>query len=107
MPAVEALPQVRPRRVALGPAVRADQRLALARAAKRAGVSRFVFASSCSMYGASAGDEALDESAALRPLTPYAESKGLELELADALTEEAFEDNPKPARALVAELRDS
>ena len=52
-----------------------DGTVALARAAKRAGVSRFVFASSCSMYGAAAGDEALDESAALRPLTPYAESK--------------------------------
>jgi phosphohistidine phosphatase SixA/8-oxo-dGTP pyrophosphatase MutT (NUDIX family) len=40
-------------------------------------------------------------------VSSYAESKGLELELADALTEEAFEDNPKPARALLAELRDS
>ena len=36
---------------------------------------RFVFASSCSMYGASGTDDALDEDAPLRPLTPYAESK--------------------------------
>jgi nucleoside-diphosphate-sugar epimerase len=49
--------------------------VALARAAKDAGVRRFVFASSCSMYGAADGDVALDESAPLRPLTPYAESK--------------------------------
>jgi nucleoside-diphosphate-sugar epimerase len=47
----------------------------LARAAKDAGVRRFVFASSCSMYGAADGDELLAEDAPLRPLTPYAESK--------------------------------
>lgn len=47
----------------------------LARAAKDAGVRRFVFASSCSTYGATLGDELLDEDAALRPVTPYAESK--------------------------------
>ena len=46
----------------------------LAKAAKTAGVSRFVFSSSCSMYG-SAGDDELDETAPLRPLTAYAESK--------------------------------
>jgi len=49
--------------------------LRLARAARDAGVRRFVFASSCSMYGASGTEDALDEQAALRPLTPYAESK--------------------------------
>jgi nucleoside-diphosphate-sugar epimerase len=37
-------------------------------------VSRFVFSSSCSTYG-SAGDDFLDESAALNPVTPYGESK--------------------------------
>jgi nucleoside-diphosphate-sugar epimerase len=47
----------------------------LARVAREAGVPRFVFASSCSMYGAAEGDEFLDEDAPLRPLTPYAESK--------------------------------
>jgi nucleoside-diphosphate-sugar epimerase len=46
----------------------------LARLAKRAGVSRFVFSSSCSNYGA-AGDAYLDESADFNPVTPYAESK--------------------------------
>jgi nucleoside-diphosphate-sugar epimerase len=62
--------------------------LHLAAQAKSAGVERFVFASSCSMYGAAAGDEVVDEGAPLRPLTAYAESKvkaeeGLSL-LADA-----------------------
>jgi nucleoside-diphosphate-sugar epimerase len=52
-----------------------DGTLALARAAKEADVQRFVFASSCSMYGAAEGDAALTEEAPLRPLTPYAESK--------------------------------
>lgn len=47
----------------------------LARLAKEAGVSRFLFASSCSMYGAADGGEVLDETAPLRPLTAYAVSK--------------------------------
>ena len=52
-----------------------DGTIALARAAKEAGVRRFVFASSCSMYGAAESGTALTEEAPLRPLTPYAESK--------------------------------
>ena len=40
--------------------VNRDGTLALARAAREAGVRRFVFASSCSMYGASGTDHALD-----------------------------------------------
>jgi nucleoside-diphosphate-sugar epimerase len=55
--------------------INCDATLSLARAAREAGVRRFVFASSCSMYGASGSDDALDEGAPLRPLTPYAESK--------------------------------
>lgn len=46
----------------------------LARAAKAAGVPRFLYASTCSVYGA-AGQDAVTESAAMRPVTPYAESK--------------------------------
>lgn len=46
----------------------------LAELAKQAGVKRFVFSSSCSTYG-SAGDDFLDESATLNPVTAYGESK--------------------------------
>ena len=46
----------------------------LAKLAKAAGVERFLFSSSCSLYGA-AGNDALDESAAFNPVTPYGESK--------------------------------
>jgi nucleoside-diphosphate-sugar epimerase len=46
----------------------------LAQAAKQAGVGRFVFASSCSNYGA-AGDEPVDEESELNPVTAYGESK--------------------------------
>jgi nucleoside-diphosphate-sugar epimerase len=47
----------------------------LARAAKRAGVARFLFSSSCSLYGAGNDTELLDESAGFAPVTPYGESK--------------------------------
>jgi nucleoside-diphosphate-sugar epimerase len=46
----------------------------LAKLAREAGVSRFVFSSSCSNYGA-AGDDFLDESSAFNPVTPYGVSK--------------------------------
>src|SRR5262249_1487843 len=52
-----------------------DASITLGRAARDAGVRRFLFASSCSMYGASGTDDTLGEDAPLRPLTPYAESK--------------------------------
>jgi nucleoside-diphosphate-sugar epimerase len=48
----------------------------VAKLAKTAGVKRFVFSSSCSTYGA-AGDAFLDESASLKPVTPYGDSKVL------------------------------
>jgi len=47
----------------------------LARLARRAGVARFLVSSSCSSYGAGAGDELLTEEAPLNPLTPYGHSK--------------------------------
>ncbi len=46
----------------------------LARLAKSVGVTRFVFASSCSNYGA-AGDAPVNETSALNPVTAYGVSK--------------------------------
>lgn len=51
-----------------------DASVRIAELAKAAGVSRFLFASSCSNYGA-AGEDFLDENAAFNPVTPYGESK--------------------------------
>jgi nucleoside-diphosphate-sugar epimerase len=54
--------------------VNLDGTLNLARMAKQAGVSRFLFSSSCSLYGA-AGSAAVAEDADQYPVTPYGESK--------------------------------
>jgi nucleoside-diphosphate-sugar epimerase len=54
--------------------VNLDGTLHLARTAKQAGVERFLFSSSCSLYGA-AGSRAVAEDADLYPVTPYGESK--------------------------------
>ncbi len=47
----------------------------LAELARAAGVERYVYSSSCSVYGAASPEDILDETAAFRPVTPYAESK--------------------------------
>jgi nucleoside-diphosphate-sugar epimerase len=61
----------------------------LAAMAKELRISRFVFSSSCSNYGA-AGDSVQDESAALNPVTAYARSKVMvERDLA-GLADEGF-----------------
>jgi len=54
--------------------VNLDGTARLARAAKEAGIERFLFASSCSLYGA-AGSQAVAEDAGLVPVTPYGETK--------------------------------
>jgi len=62
----------------------------LARCAKAAGVERFLYSSSCSVYGASSPDDVLDEQAPFNPVTPYGESKVLvERDLA-GLADDAF-----------------
>jgi nucleoside-diphosphate-sugar epimerase len=50
--------------------------VALAEKARAAGIRRFVYTSSCSVYGAGTGDF-LDETAAVNPQTAYAECKVL------------------------------
>jgi nucleoside-diphosphate-sugar epimerase len=61
----------------------------LAQLAKRAGVSRFLFSSSCSLYGAS-GDAFLDETAAFNPVTAYGESKVMVEQDVRRLADERF-----------------
>ena len=66
-----------------------DGSIALAKAAKTAGVQRFLFASSCSLYGAGS-DELLNEGAQFNPVTPYGKSKiGVEQALA-GLADDTF-----------------
>lgn len=61
----------------------------LADLAKAAGVPRFLFSSSCSLYGA-AGDEEITETAAFRPVTPYGRSKVLAERDIAALADDRF-----------------
>lgn len=66
-----------------------DASVGLAVAAKAAGVRRFLFASSCSLYGAGGGD-LLDETAAFNPVTPYGESKVRVEQEVSKLADESF-----------------
>lgn len=61
----------------------------LADLAKQAGVRRFLFASSCSVYGAS-GADFLDELSPVNPVTPYAHSKYLVEQYLAGLADDAF-----------------
>ncbi len=61
----------------------------LARAAKKAGVARFIFASSCSLYGAGGGGY-VAEGADFFPVTPYGESKVLVEQDVSKLADESF-----------------
>ncbi|MFN8258864.1 MAG: NAD(P)-dependent oxidoreductase [Bacteroidales bacterium] len=47
----------------------------LAELAKKAGVEKYIYSSSCSLYGIADGDHALDETADFNPVTAYAKSK--------------------------------
>ncbi|MEZ6019197.1 MAG: NAD(P)-dependent oxidoreductase [Planctomycetota bacterium] len=46
-----------------------------AQLAKQAGVQRFIFSSSCSLYGAAEGDELLTEESPMNPVTAYGKAK--------------------------------
>jgi nucleoside-diphosphate-sugar epimerase len=61
----------------------------VARLAKEAGVPRFLFSSSCSLYGV-AGEDILKEDAAFNPITPYGASKVLVEQDVSALADEHF-----------------
>jgi nucleoside-diphosphate-sugar epimerase len=63
--------------------------LRLARAAKQARVERFLFASSCSLYGA-AGSAAVAEDAELFPVTPYGEAKVVAEQELSLLADDSF-----------------
>src|SRR6185295_15903404 len=52
-----------------------DGSVRIAKAAKQAGVKRFVYASSCSVYGVGSGEEFLDETSPTNPQTAYANCK--------------------------------
>jgi nucleoside-diphosphate-sugar epimerase len=62
----------------------------LAKLAKKAGVERFLFSSSCSTYGAAGGDALLTEEAEFQPVTPYARSKVLVEENLAKLADSSF-----------------
>lgn len=61
----------------------------LASMAKQAGVSRFLFSSSCSLYG-SCGEDYVDENAEFNPVTPYGESKILVEQDVSRLADDEF-----------------
>jgi len=67
-----------------------DASIKLAETARVVGVERFVFASSCSLYGAGDTDDLLDETAAFNPVTPYGESKILVEQALHELADDSF-----------------
>jgi len=61
----------------------------LAEKAKEAGVRRFLYSSSCSLYGAH-DDAPIDESASFNPVTPYGESKVMSEQALHDLADDSF-----------------
>jgi nucleoside-diphosphate-sugar epimerase len=69
--------------------INAEASICLAKLAKAAGVPRFLFASSCSNYGASSNDF-IDESGQFNPVTPYGRSKVVVEQAVTKLANESF-----------------
>lgn len=69
--------------------VNRDGSIALAKMAKQAGVPRFLFSGSCSVYG-KCGSDALSEDADLNPLTAYAKSKIQTEEAVSEMADDSF-----------------
>ena len=61
----------------------------LAQVARDAGVPRYVFSSSCSLYGA-AGDGAVTEESDFNPVTPYGQSKVMAEQLIGKFADDSF-----------------
>jgi len=70
-------------------AVNARAAVHVARMAKEAGVGRFLFSSSCSLYGAG-GDAPVAEDGAFNPVTPYGQSKVMAEQGISALADDSF-----------------
>jgi nucleoside-diphosphate-sugar epimerase len=70
-------------------AINGEGSAALARAAKQAGVRRFIYSSSCSVYGAGTGEWKTEESPT-QPLTAYAECKLRTEAVLSVLADDAF-----------------
>ncbi len=69
--------------------VNAEGAIHVAAMAKQAGVARFLFSSSCSLYGA-AGDKPVAEDGEFNPVTPYGESKVLAEQGIAKLADDSF-----------------
>lgn len=64
--------------------------VALARLCKQVGIQRFVYTSSCSVYGVGSGDEAMTEESTTNPQTAYAHCKVLVERDVSAMADDTF-----------------
>jgi len=70
--------------------INTEASIRLATLAKDAGVTRFIFSSSCSLYGIAADGAPLKETGALNPITEYAKSKAAVEEYVFKLANDKF-----------------
>ncbi len=62
----------------------------LAQKAKKAGVERFIFSSSCSLYGVADDSKPIDETGKLNPITAYAKAKAMAEDEIAKLADDSF-----------------